>query len=69
MKSIDLEHLKDVGEGYFQHMATAIKYSFLFFACAAFCLFHAFFPFFFSSFASDVAEKIIVSARRRNEKS
>lgn len=74
MSYFNFNHLKDVEESYIKHMMHAMRYSFLFFTCAAFCLFHAFFPFFLVSYASDKAKEIISSAVSRksgseNEKS
>ena len=67
MKYFDFKHLRSVKESYFEHMTTAVRYSFLFFTCALFCLFHAFFPFFLVSYASDRAREIVSCSDSRKE--
>tara|TARA_Y100001938_G_C8042234_1_gene406773 strand:+ start:411 stop:614 length:204 start_codon:yes stop_codon:yes gene_type:complete len=65
MKGIDLNHLKEVEEGYFEHMMHSAKYSLVFACCSAFCLFHAIFPFFFVDYASKKAEQIVNNVNER----
>lgn len=65
MSYFNFKHLEDVNEGYFEHMACSMKYSFLFFTCAAFGFFHALFPFFLTSYASDKAKEIISCSNKR----
>ena len=49
-----MEHLKDVGMTYFQHMRHAIYISILLFAAAACCLIHSVVPFVFEKTASTI---------------
>jgi hypothetical protein len=65
MRYFNFKHLEEVEESYFEHMAHSVRYSFLFFTCAAFCFFHAIFPFFLTSYASDKAKEIISCSNKR----
>ena len=49
-----MEHLKDVGMTYFQHMRHAIYISILLFAAAACCLIHSVAPFVYKKTASSI---------------
>tara|TARA_R100000700_G_C3168221_1_gene143110 strand:+ start:718 stop:936 length:219 start_codon:yes stop_codon:yes gene_type:complete len=65
MSYFNFKHLEEVKENYFRHFLCSVKYSFLFFTCSAFCLFHAVFPFFLAVYASDVAKRIINCSDKR----
>ena len=52
------EHLKEVNETYFQHMAIAFKIGFTLFVTGIFCLIHALIPGLFKKTVSNQIAKI-----------
>ena len=67
LKKLFTEHPSDLDENYFQHLIYALFYSFGFFTASVVCFIHAFFPFLFTTTASNIAESIVDSAKYRSD--
>ncbi|WP_281301250.1 MULTISPECIES: DUF6356 family protein [unclassified Iodidimonas] len=63
-----LDHPQSVGEGYFAHMGTAMRFSGLLFLGAVVCFFHALLPALFTKTGSTIISRLhdkMVRNRRR----
>lgn len=62
-----MSHLKEVNEGYIEHMVCAQKYGFRMIGAGFACIIHSLFPNLFITTASDVMRSIIKEIDQRKE--
>lgn len=67
VKDLFLEHPRSIGEGYFEHLFCALRFSFKFALASVVCLMHAFLPFLFQNTATRIGSEIISCNEKRKE--
>lgn len=66
-KKLFLEHPREAGETYLEHMICAMKFSLYFLIASMACFTHSVFPFAFKATASSIASQIVAENKNRRE--